>query len=305
MQLNATLLPWPEECAGRRDSDFSWSQPPSNLCLDFHGDPVRAKLVVFSDGNHHMALSDALRAFYQLNPTVDDIFYATTPPAVIVNLLKRGGIRLGNLSLSVRPHVFISPPAILRSLVDEGFIQQHRAFMRSRGNVLLVRANNPKQIRRAADLRNPQIRVFLSNPETEAASFQVYAQSLVNYAAQQAVKITDASAASLAMHFNLLYGHRIHHREAPQALFSDQADVAVVYYHLALRYTRIFPDEFAIVALDGSDITVPANSAHNIISDYHLGLVGDGGAWGGKLQSFMMSDTVTDIYQLHGLVRPD
>ena len=32
----------------------------------------------------------------------------------------------------------------------------------------------------------------------------------------------------------IVFGERIHHREAPQALADGKADVAMVYYHLAL-----------------------------------------------------------------------
>jgi hypothetical protein len=37
-----------------------------------------------------------------------------------------------------------------------------------------------------------------------------------------------------------VWGQRIHHREAPEALADGQADAAIVYFHLALRYTGIF-----------------------------------------------------------------
>ena len=47
------------------------------------------------------------------------------------------------------------------------------------------------------------------------------------------------------------YGERIHHREAPQAIMDGRADVAIVYYHLALGYTRIFPSLFEMVPLGG------------------------------------------------------
>ena len=44
-------LDWPEEQVGEDTRYFRWLQPGSNICLDFHGDPVKAQLVVFSDGN--------------------------------------------------------------------------------------------------------------------------------------------------------------------------------------------------------------------------------------------------------------
>jgi len=67
------------------DKIEQWHQPVSNRVLDFHGDPIKANLVVFSDGNHHMALLHSLKAFHHEMPQVDDIFYATTPPLGLIN----------------------------------------------------------------------------------------------------------------------------------------------------------------------------------------------------------------------------
>ena len=72
-----------------------WCQPGSNIMLDFHGDPADADLVIFSDGNHHMALSEALALFQKQVPRLKGVFYATTPPGPIVNLLKKGRLQLG------------------------------------------------------------------------------------------------------------------------------------------------------------------------------------------------------------------
>jgi len=57
-------LDWPEEQAGADNHFFHWVQPGSNICLDFHGDPVQAQLVVFSDGNHLWLLGTAWTCFY-------------------------------------------------------------------------------------------------------------------------------------------------------------------------------------------------------------------------------------------------
>lgn len=296
-------LVWPVESARDHTGAFAWAQPLSNLCLDFHGDPMRAKLVVFSDGNHHMALAESLRAFYNQHPDVTDVFYATTPPAVLINSLKHGGLQLGNLLLNITPHLFISPPNILASLKNDGYVNTHHAFMQSRGNVLLVRADNPKHIRSFADLRRNEVRLFISNPVTETASYQVYAQTLAQFAATVNWALSK-EATELQQQIALVIGERIHHREAPQALYADRADAAILYYHLALRYTRIFPGEFTIVQLDGTHSATPANHQQQVLSDYHLGLVGDGGPWGARLQEFLMSDTVSSIYKYHGLTRP-
>lgn len=270
-------------------------QPASNICLDFHGDPRIAQLTVFSDGNHHMALAEALTLFRAKHPAINDIFYATTPPRVIVEALKSGALSLGNLVLSVTPQVFISPASVLERLVTDGYVHEHVPFVKSRGSVMLVRKGNPKGIGGVADLARADVRIFLSNPQTETVSYQAYATTLRRIAAQNGLEsgFLDAAPGALA---RMVYGDCIHHREAPQCLADDRADVAVIYYHLALRYTRIFPELFELVALTAED------DADQVISAIHIGLVGGGGEWGARLVEFMLSEDAAAVYRHHGLI---
>ena len=291
-------LDWPEEQAGGDSRYFRWLQPASNICLDFHGDPVQAQLVVFSDGNHHMALRDCLELFERQNKDLSGIFYATTPPGPIVKMLRNGGLQMGNLVISVSPNVFISPPEILDRLVADGLMSEHISFVRNQGNVLLVKKGNPKHIFKVSDLARGDIRLFLSNSETEKASFTAYYNTLKAIASDETAnpgfldeKITQGQ---------VLFGKCIHHREAPQAVAEGSVDVAVVFYHLALRYLRIFPDLFEAVPLGGS-IEKPEPLPGNNPCKTHMGLVGDGGVWGSKLVSFLGSKQAMEIYQHHGL----
>jgi len=295
------ILNWPPEQAKTHTRAAYWQHAPSNICLDFHGDPLKARLTVFSDGNHHMALQEILALFLQQHPGVNDVFYATTPPNVLISYLENGGLNLGNLRLSRLPHVFISPSNVMNKLVNEDFINSHRAFIQSKGNVLLVRKENPKKINGIVDLLRDDVRLFISNPQTERASYEVYRDTLIGLAQEQGLESNLMGQKLTGKNSNIIFGERIHHREAPQALYEDQADVAMVYYHLALRYTRIFPDDFEIVfPSSGAEQTV---STH-IITTYHAGLLSDAGDWGTAFLDFLFSDQVTDIYQFHGLSRP-
>lgn len=292
-------LDWPEEQVGS-DNHFSrWFQPGSNFCLDFHGDPLSAQLVVFSDGNHHMALKDCLDIFSSQNKGLSGIFYATTPPGPIVNMLRTGGVHMGNLTIRVSPHVFISPPQVLDQLVAEGYMQTHTPFMRNRGSVLLVKKGNPKNISGVADLAQKNLRLFLSNPKTEKVSNRGYVDTLKEMALRAGI---EPSFFADAIETRIVYGQCIHHREAPQALADDRADVAIVYYHLALRYIRIFPTLFDMVPLGGTALD-PRPGPDNRISDTNVGIVGDGGSWGAEFYRFLSSDIVGDIYTHHGLLR--
>jgi Bacterial extracellular solute-binding protein len=229
------MLKWPEELARTTTDQPRWAHAGTNLCLDFHGDPQRAGLVVFSDGNHHMALQECLHAFLAQHPEIGDIFYTTTPPPVLLQWLEAGSLVMGNLRLSLRPQLFISPPKVLERAIAAGHAKSQTAFMRSRGNVLLVRKNNPKNIRSVADLARADVKAFLSNPETETPSYQVYVETLRRFSGKQGVKLDFLDANLDKPHPRLMFGERIHHRELPQALADSRADVAPVYFSGAVR----------------------------------------------------------------------
>lgn len=292
-------LSWPDERA-RGAGEPRWAQARSNICLDFHGDPACAGLAVFSDGNHHMALQECLQTFLPRHAEIGDIFYATTPPGVLLQWLDAGALTVGNLRLSLRPQLFISPPKVLERVIAAGHATAHEPFMCSRGNVLLVLKANPKNIRGVSDLARADVKVFLSNPLTEAPSYQVYVETLKRFAEQRRVTLDFLGAGPDAPHPRVVFGERIHHRELPQALADGRADVAPAYYHLALRYTRIFQELFEIVALDGG-APEPSPSPEQVISDFHLALIGDGGRWGGALREFLLGPEAAAIYRHHGL----
>ena len=291
-----SALEWPYEGARPLSPNGGrLAQAGSNVCLDLHGDPRAARLVVFSDGNHHMALEEALQAFLAGHPPVSDIFYATTPPRVIAEALKAGSVRVGNLAIAVTPHVFISPAQVLDRLVADGHMRSHRPFARSRGSALLVRKGNPKGVHGIADLERRDVRVFLSNPVTETVSYETYAETLRKVAARERIRLDFLESGSKSE--RVVHGESIHHREAPQCVADGKADVAVVFHHLALRYVRIFPDVFEMLPLGrgaGSD-------PDHVTNTVHIGLVGNGGEWGAPLVEFMLGPRVAEIYGMHGL----
>lgn len=295
---NNSYLDWPEEQAGQDSQYLHWTQQGSNICLDFHGNPAEAQLVVFSDGNHHMALMECLDLFVQQNKDLSKIFYATTPPGPIVKMLRNGGLQMGNLIISASPHVFISPPEILDNLVADKLMSDHVPFVKNQGNVLLVKKNNPKNVLTVTDVLRRDIRLFISNPDTEKASYTAYHDTLTAIAKDQ-IADSDFLYAKITQG-EVHFGKCIHHREAPQAVVEGSADVAVVFYHLALRYLRIFPDLFDMIPLGGS-IEKPEPLPGNVVSTTHMGLIGDGGMWGQRLISFLCAKQAIEIYHHHGL----
>lgn len=292
-------LHWPKELAGNNDPP-SWQQAQSNVCLDFHGDPRNCNCVVFSDGNHHMALQETLSEFCLLHPAAN-IFYATTPPNVLLSLIDQGRLAMGNLVLSLQPHIFIGPEASLKKLQSLDKIISYEPFMKSQGVALLVKKNNPLSILSLSDLLRKDVILAISNPEQEPASYEVYQQSLVKLA-QASGLVAEKFLQHLSLARNVVFSQRIHHREIPEIIHLGQAHVALLYYHLALRFSRIFPQEFDMIPLGSKHD--PGVKQHSICTTYYAGKLNQAGAWGEKLVEFLASDKVSKIYQNHGLNRP-
>src|SRR6266567_132508 len=117
-------------------------------------------LVIFTEGNHLMVLlSDdivgAFPAWARSQPQyadldLENLIVVTLPQPVVVQMIRTGGIALGNLTLEVSrrsgfyPDIVMAGPEPLREIRKLGAIEpQARFFSRNRGPALLVRKGNP------------------------------------------------------------------------------------------------------------------------------------------------------------------
>jgi hypothetical protein len=129
-------------------------------------------------------------------------------------------------------------------------------FIRNRGNVILVKKGNPKQIQSIFDLGKPGIRVVTPNPDREKGSFENYSTSIYEIA-KNASPPNSLAAESLFhsifnQHDKWLSGVTIHHREIPHSIAYGHADAGIIFYQLALYVKQSFPDLFDIVPLGGT-----------------------------------------------------
>ncbi len=94
-----------------------------------------------------------------------------------------------------------------------------------------------------------------ANPYTESGSFSGYANSIYHIA------LHDKGKEDAQKLFESLFGKdtkrwvtgkRIQPREVPYLIYTDQADAAIILYHLARYFVESFPDEFDIVPLGGT-----------------------------------------------------
>ena len=137
--------------------------------------------------------------------------------------------------------------------------------------------------------------------DTEAGSIAALARARSDIRAEVADVTDPASRGAFLDRIDAVFGERIHHREAPASVAAGAADAAVVFHHLALHFTRLFPGVFEIVPLGGT-VDRPEPLPGNAVGLTHAGLVGDGGRFGGAFFEFLLSETVADIYRRHGLL---
>jgi hypothetical protein len=221
-------------------------------------------LAIFTEGNHLMALlsDDIVGAFpswAKSQPQYADLDLAnivvvTLPQPVVVQMIRAGGIALGNLTLDVSrksgfyPDIVMAGPEPLRDLRKLGAIEpQARFFARNRGPALLVRKGNPLGIHVLNDIVRTGARIALPDA-TEAgarARYRVAIEGLIGTSAADAVFALEVS------HFPGRLG--IVHRDLPEMVARGYADVAFTQYHLISYWARLFPNQFELVPVSGAE----------------------------------------------------
>ncbi len=229
--MKTYTLPWPLD-AGRGVPDQLYL-PGSNLVYDLHGDPCGAELRIVMEGNQFMVIPELLERFSARLGRRVEVFYVTLPPGRFLPLIEGRPLAVGNLILSLDPQVVMGPPEFMQRLLQKGLIQEPRTFTRNRGVVLVVPRGNPLGIRGPEDLLRPEIRVAISNPETETQSYRTYLQAL-----------SAVPGLRERIEREAITGRLVHHREIPALIYHGEADVAPLYYHFARYYQdpRFFPE---------------------------------------------------------------
>lgn len=246
----------------------------ANVLDDWHmqTSPDNWDLLVSTAGNFHRFLNAFHRQVYlPVNPFVaqGQWGYSTSPPVSIQQLKAGGLLTFGNMEIRGIPMVVMGPGSIMNAVVAGEFNDGGSAKVLSNfGNVLLVRAGNPKNVLDIFDLGRQGVRVVTSNPVTEPGSFGNYSSSIFHIAFRQIEAATgdvDLAERTASRLYNRVFnppsnhvtkkwvvGDRIHHRDVPQALANDEADAGPMFYHLAQTAMEAHPGVFEIVPLGGT-----------------------------------------------------
>ena len=222
-------------------------------------------LVIFTEGNHLMVLlsDDIIGAFpswaksqpQYADLDLDNIVVVTLPQPAVVQMIRTGGIALGNLVLDVSrksgfyPDIVMAGPEPLRHVRKLGAIEpQARFFSRNRGFALLVRKGNPRGIHGLVDVARSGGRIALPEATSEPEARARYRAAVDDLIGKPAA---DALFAAEAPNFPGRIG--IVHRDLPEMVARGYADVALTQYHLISYWTRIFPNHFALVPVSGAE----------------------------------------------------
>ena len=223
-----------------------------------------ASLVIFTEGNHLMALlsEEILGAFPDwaksqskyADLNLDNVVVVTVPQPIVVQTVRTGAIALGNLTLEFTrasgfyPDVVMGGPAPLQALRKLGAVEpQAQFFSRNRGRALLVRKGNFLGINGLLDVARTGARV------AQADSVEAGARA-GNRAAVEALigkPAADLLFANEVEHFPGRLG--ITHRDVPEMIARGYADVGLTQYHLISYWVRTFPNHFELVPIAGAE----------------------------------------------------
>jgi ABC-type molybdate transport system substrate-binding protein len=226
---------------------------------DLHGNPAGAKLVLFVGGNQFFVMPELIAAFEHDHPELTGhIFYETLPPGILRKQMQEQGVlTLGNLTIQVKPDVYEAGTGVLREMERGGEVKNVVEYVTNDLEIMIA-AGNPKGVRSLSDLRRPDLRLAMPNPQWEGVARQIAdslrkagGDALYQAVYQDKVK-TGASVLT-----------EIHHRQTPMRVMSGQADAGVT-WSSEVRFQESIGNPI-------QGIAIPA--AENTIAGYAAGLV--------------------------------
>lgn len=203
------------------------------------------------------------------------ICWSTSPPVSVEQIVAKK-MQFKNIAMAGLPSLVLAPAEVMDTLVASGMVDgaTRMAVLSNRGNVMLIRADKagigPGRIANICDLGGTT-RVVTPHPALERGSFENFAGTLFNVADRHAFgcnaadlfnsiysqKLTAYDLAAFGNPYDIegvrsVFGRgaypqgtgpkwvassKIMHRDIPYALCHDEADAAIIFYHLA-RYLK-------------------------------------------------------------------
>ena len=270
------------------DKGVVFSVPDIDNVPDLHGNPAGAQLVLFVGGNQFFVLPELIAAFERDHPELKGhIFYETLPPGILrKQIASQGALTLGNLTIQVKPDVYEAGTGVLREMERTGEVKNVVEYVTNDLEIMIA-AGNPKGVQSLKDLRRPDLRLSMPNPQWEGVANQI-ADSLRKAGGDslyQAVYQDKVKAGTSVL-------TEIHHRQTPMRIMSGQADAGVT-WSSEVRFQESIGNPI-------QGIAIPA--AENTTAGYAAGLVADAphAAAATNWLNFLKTDEAQAAYRRFG-----
>lgn len=234
----------------------------TDVLPDFVG-PIdgSAELTIFTEGNHYPVLLplvlETFPAWCQATGAchVDaaKILIVTLPQPMVVDILVKGGVRLGNAVIPVGRDQHVFPDFVmggeqpLRQLAEARLIEKRAVvFARHRGLGLLLQ----RSLDDVHDLEtfHQHVRTIVLASESEPGARSQYQRTL------EALMGRKSAADLMTREIRTFPGRLgIQHRDVPYAVMNGLADGGIIFSHLGAFYARQYPDRLRYVAVNGAE----------------------------------------------------
>jgi ABC-type molybdate transport system substrate-binding protein len=212
-------------------SGVQFTVPEIDNLLDFHGDPLHARLILYIGGNYYFAVPALVEAFEQIHPRYRQaIYWETIPPGILLAQARAGGtITVGGLTWTARPDVYLAGYREVQRELRGGLLEGPAVPYVTNTLTIMVARGNPRHIQGLADLADPNLLLAMPNPQFEGIAQQI----------QQALQKAGGPALVSAVYGTKVNDHstlltQIHHRQTPLWIVQGRVQAGVTWQSEAL-----------------------------------------------------------------------
>ncbi len=260
------------------------------------GDSYSASLVMYLAGNQFMVMEELIKDFQAKHSDIKSIYVETIPPGQILKgqILKQGEIN--GEKTAMNPDLFASVNlGHLKKLKAKGMMNDYIVYIHNKLQLMIAKGN-PKNIKGAKDLGRDDIVQSHPNPLTEGI-FKFYGSTMLKELDLYEKVTGNAKCRSCwAVEGKTWFTSR-HHRETPDRIENNQADVGIVWVSEIAHAKKLGRP------IDGVEITPPYDQATKV--NYAIGPLTAGRNQANALAflKYLATDKAQDIYAKYAFVK--
>ncbi len=260
------------------------------------GDSYTASLVMYLAGNQFMVMEELIKDFQAKHSDIKSIYVETIPPGQILKgqILKQGEIN--GQKTAMNPDLFASVNlGHLKKLKAKGVMSDYIVYIHNKLQLMIAKGN-PKNIKGVKDLGRDDIVQSHPNPLTEGI-FKFYGSKMLKELGLYEKVTGDAKCRSCwAVEGKTWFTSR-HHRETPDRIENNQADVGIVWVSEIAHAKKLGRP------IDGVEITPPYDQATKV--NYAIGPLTNGRnqANARAFLKYLATDQAQDIYAKYAFVK--